>query len=260
MDAKQRSVDYSTIASVYDRRYQENDYSGIERTLLQFVSGAQSGTILEAGCGTGFWLAQLARQGYRVTGLDKSLAMLCQVQEQLLQGRLLLGNAEALPFRQKVFDRVFCINAFHHFSDKKVFVHEAHRVLKKRGGILISGLDPHNGNDRWWIYDYFPQVIEIEKQRYPAAGKMQEMLSQAGFINCDTLETLHIPVIAPARSALESGRLAKTSTSQLAILTDAEYQRGMNRLRQDIEEAESRGQILEIEADLRVYATTAWIA
>jgi ubiquinone/menaquinone biosynthesis C-methylase UbiE len=255
-----RSVNYSIIARDYDRRYRENDYGGIEHSLDEFVSAALSGDLLEVGCGTGFWLAHLAAHGYQVTGLDNSLAMLCQAQNQQLQGRLLLGRAEALPFRERIFDRIFCINAFHHFSIKEVFVHEAFRVLKKGGGILISGLDPHNGKDRWWIYDYFPQVIKIDRQRYPPSEKIREMLSQAGFINGGTTETLHIPVKAPARSALESGQLAKTSTSQLAILTDAEYQRGIDRLMQDMKDAESHGQNLVIEADLRVYATTAWVA
>jgi ubiquinone/menaquinone biosynthesis C-methylase UbiE len=256
----EHSVDYNTIAPVYDRRYRDNDYGGIQHTLMEFVSGAQSGTLLEVGCGTGYWLAQLAGQGYQVTGLDNSLAMLCQAQDQLLHGRLILGRAESLPFRARQFDRIFCINAFHHFSNKEVFVKEAYRVLKHHGGVLISGLDPHKGNDRWWIHDYFPQVIEIDRQRYPASEKIREMLSQVGFINCSTIETLHIPVKAPARSALESGQLAKTSTSQLAILTDAEYERGINRLVQDIKDSESHGQTLVIEADLRVYATTAWVA
>lgn len=110
----------------------------------------------------------------------------------------------------------------------------------------------------------YSTIAPVYDRRYrendPASEKIRKMLNQAGFINCSTIETLHIPVKAPARSTLESGQLAKTSTSQLAILTDAEYQRGINRLMQEIEDAESRGNTLEIEADLRVYATTAWVA
>jgi len=69
---KDRSVDYNSIAGQYDCRYEVGDYSEIERQLLEFVTGARSGNILEVGCGTGHWLRQLWRRGFSVSGLNQA--------------------------------------------------------------------------------------------------------------------------------------------------------------------------------------------
>jgi hypothetical protein len=62
-----------------------------------------------------------------------------------------------------------------------------------------------------------------------------------------------------ARRALEIGAVAKTVTSQLAVLSDAEYERGLERIREDIELVENRLQELLLVFNLRLYATTAWV-
>jgi hypothetical protein len=57
------------------------------------------------------------------------------------------------------------------------------------------------------------------------------------------------------RAAIEQGHLEKDVTSQLAVLSDQEYQRGVDRIRRALEAAEARGKSLYLSADLRLYAT-----
>ena len=60
------SVDYDELAQTYDRRYVENDYGKIDRTLLHFVTPpAGCRVLVEVGCGTGHWLARLHQWGCR---------------------------------------------------------------------------------------------------------------------------------------------------------------------------------------------------
>jgi len=80
-----------------------------------------------------------------------------------------------------------------------------------------------------------------------------------GFVSASTVEALHMPLQMSARLALEAGRLAKTTTSQLAILTDDEYDEGIRHLTRDIEINEAQHRTLTIGADLHLYATTAWL-
>jgi hypothetical protein len=42
-----RSVDYDQIAHTYDRRYQENDYSGVEAALIAFAGEHFDQRVLE---------------------------------------------------------------------------------------------------------------------------------------------------------------------------------------------------------------------
>jgi hypothetical protein len=76
-----------------------------------------------------------------------------------------------------------------------------------------------------------------------------------GFADCITREIQHLPVRLGARAALEQGRLDKNVTSQLSVLTNEEYQQGIDRVREAVESAEVRGESLHLSADLRLYAT-----
>ena len=255
-----RYTDYDRIAQTYDRRYERNQYAGVERALRQFV-GDQSGLrILEVGCGTGHWLRALQEPENYVTGLDFSSEMLARAHTLVPGVDLIRGAAQRLPWPAGSFDRVFCINAIHHFADKPAFLVEVRRVLCLGGMFLTVGLDPHGGIDQWHIYDYFKDSLEIDKHRYPSLDRLRAWLAEAGFENCITQEVEHWTYRIPAREALEQGRLDKAATSQLSVLTDAEYQKGIQRIHADIQHAEAGGQTLFLTADLRLYGTTAFIA
>jgi ubiquinone/menaquinone biosynthesis C-methylase UbiE len=255
-----RQVNYNKVAPEYDRRYKKTDYSGVLQALLGFVGEAKIVQVLEVGCGTGHWLAELAGRGYPVTGLEPAHAMLEKAKNTLTQVGLAQGYAETLPFHGGAFDRLFYVNAFHHFSNQKGAIAEARRVLKKGGGVMVVGLDPHTGVDSWWIYDYFPVVNVLDKKRYPSARGLHQMMCECGFTDCRTVEVQHMPARFSARTALEKGSLAKNTTSQLEMLTDEEYDRGMMQLKQDLAEADSQNKVLMLSADVRFYATTGWVA
>jgi ubiquinone/menaquinone biosynthesis C-methylase UbiE len=251
-------VNYNELAKDYNRRYTENDYSGVQQCLLRFV-GKQSEGVLEVGCGTGHWIVTLAQNGCKATGIELNLKMLEIARQKLPEANIKHGKAESLHWEGETFNRVFCINAIHHFIDSKKFMTEARRVLKKTGGVMVVGLDPHTGLNSWWIYDYFPQVIEIDRKRYIPAQDIRKMMVENGLTDCSTVEAQHMQICMPAREALDSGRLAKNSTSQLALLSDEEYIRGIDQIHSDILKSESEQKILKIGLDLRIYATTGWL-
>ena len=248
-------VDYDRIAGTYDRRYLDNDYSGVENALLAFVGQRLDGRVLEVGCGTGHWLRFLGGRDISVAGLDASTRMLASAHAQDHRTALVHGVAEHLPLSAESFDRLFCVNALHHFRDQRTFVGEARRVLRRGGRFMTIGLDPHTGLDSWYIYEYFEPALEIDRRRYPACSQIQEWMDAAGFVDCVTREVQHSPVRLSARAAIERGRLDKAATSQLAVLTEAEYLQGMDRIRKGIELAEARNDSLYLTADLRLYAT-----
>jgi ubiquinone/menaquinone biosynthesis C-methylase UbiE len=243
-------LDYDAIAGVYDRRYEQNDFSGIERTVQSFAGTAPGAVVVEVGCGTGRWLRLLRAAGIRITGMDASLGMLVRAKAPVAQ-----AVAEYLPYASRSIDRVFCVNAFHHFTDKRAFLGEARRVLRPGGQLMIVGLDPHSDIAQWYVYDYFPSALANDRRRYAATGQIREWMHQAGFTGCATREAQHSPARIEAGTALREGRLDRTAASQLALLTDAEYQHGIERIRKDSALAATRGTTLELTADLRLYAT-----
>ena len=78
-----------------------------ELNLLPRVAGKR---VLEAGCGTAYVSAWLARRGADAVGLDNSAAQLATAQRMQrkhdLSFPLIQGFAEGLPFRDQSFDLV----------------------------------------------------------------------------------------------------------------------------------------------------------
>jgi ubiquinone/menaquinone biosynthesis C-methylase UbiE len=253
-------VNYDRIAAEYDGRYERNDYSGIERTLTTFVSQAPRPhplSALEVGCGTGHWLRVVHESGIDTAGVDPSEQMLRIAHTRLPGARLVRARAEALPCRTASLDRVFCVNALHHFSDRVAFFREARRVLSDGGALLTIGLDPHTGLDRWWIYDYFPTALIADRRRYLPAERIRELMEAAGFSRCETTEVQHMPARMTVDAAARRGFLTRTSTSQLMVISDAEYEAGLKRIRNEDADLPD-GKVLH--SDLRVFGTIAWVA
>ena len=77
-----RTVEYDQVAKTYDRRYRENDYSGVEAALMTFIGEQFDQRVLEVGCGTGHWLRILDGSRGHVIGLDASAQMLVRAKAQ----------------------------------------------------------------------------------------------------------------------------------------------------------------------------------
>ena len=250
-------VDYDRVAATYDRRYAINDYGGIRDAVLAFAPAGLD--VLEVGCGTGHWLGELAPRARTVAGVDRSGSMLARARAAVPGALLARGSAEALPVRAGAVDRVLVVHAMHHFDDKAAFVREARRVLRPGGGVMIAGLDPHTGLDRWWVYEHFPAAVAADRARYPSAAAIRGLLEEVGFAACETRVVLHRPVSMPVREALERGVVARESTSQLMVIGDDEYAAGLERLRALAASAPAGGAEPMLHADLRIYGTTGWL-
>ena|SRR5436190_12024852 len=243
-----RSVDYDVVAPAYDKRYERNRYDGVLAVLQRFIGEPGQVDAAEVGCGTGHWLADLERCVRMIAGLDPSAEMLRRARAAAPSARIVRARAEQLPWATARFDRMFCINALHHFTDRDAFLIEAHRVLRPGGAIMIVGLDPHTGLDSWWIYDYFPAALQADLARYPPTAAIREELRAAGFAGSTTEVAQHLPAAVPFATAVERGLVDRYATSQLTVLSDAEYEQGIERL---------RAEQPIIRADLRLYATIA---
>jgi len=242
-------VDYDAVAPAYDRRYERNRYDGVAAVLQRFIGEPGTVDAAEVGCGTGHWLAELQGRARTVAGLDLSAHMLARARTAAPRALVARGRAEMLPWAAGSFDRLFCINALHHFADPDAFMIEARRVLRPNGALLTVGLDPHTGRDTWWIYDYFPGALKADRARYLSTAAIRAGLQAAGFVEAVTEVAQHFPATIPFATAVERGMIDRRATSQLMVISDAEYEEGMQRLR-------AEQPILR--SDLRLFATVAW--
>ncbi|MCC7534773.1 MAG: class I SAM-dependent methyltransferase [Deltaproteobacteria bacterium] len=249
-----RRVDYDSVARTYDERYRGEIFSQLEARLCELVGG-QGLEVLEVGCGTGHWLERLSATGARVTGIDASREMLAAARARLPEAELVHGRAESLPWPDARFDRVLCVNAIHHFDDKRAFVREARRVVRSGGSAVIVALDPHSGEDRWWVYDYFESTLALDRARCPSAAQIREWMDEAGFATCRTVLVQHLALRMSLEQAVAEGHTKRSAASQLTMLSDDEYALGMERVERAAAEARARGETLMLDGDLRFYAT-----
>lgn len=91
------------------------------------------GTVLDVGCGTGYFSQLWLKHGNAVTGLDLSAEMVAFSQGRCPTGTFLQGDAERLPFDDNAFDVVFSSLALQWCDDLSVPLSELKRVLKPNG-------------------------------------------------------------------------------------------------------------------------------
>ncbi len=230
-------VNYDRIAPTFDTRYAHGLYNDLTQALRAFIEAERPDRVLEAGCGTGYWLAALSAIAPRIEGLDFSHEMLRKAHERKLPGGLVRATANVLPFRDRSFDLIFCVNALHHFGQFQDFIIEARRVLRPGGTLAILGMDPHHGRDSWCVYDYFPETRAIDLARYPSSGTIMDAMLRAGFDSVECRTACRFAADRTGEQVFDDPELQRRGCSQMALLTDEQYAAGIARMKAAISEA-----------------------
>ncbi len=239
-----RHLDYDQIAPTYNRRFAEGKREGTDDVLAELAQRTPGGRILEAGCGTGHWLAGLRQVSQQLYGLDLSAGMLAQAQQSDEHLHLARGQAGRLPFDGSSFDLVFCVNAIHHFTSQREFVMEAGRVLRPGGAFAVIGMDPRGHRDDWYIYEYFEGTFQVDLERFPSWETIQGWMVQAGFQRPALRPVERIIHHKVGRSVLDDPYLEKSASSQLALLSEEAYATGLARIRKMLDGAGQDGEYI----------------
>lgn len=92
---------------------------------------------LEVGCGGGILTEEIAKMGFRTTGIDISKNAIKQANDHALLKQLninyKIGDALELPIENNEFDAVFCCDVLEHLPDLNKAITEISRVLKPEG-------------------------------------------------------------------------------------------------------------------------------
>jgi ubiquinone/menaquinone biosynthesis C-methylase UbiE len=114
----------------FGRLADELEYELLLEMLAPLTPGA---SLLEIGCGTAHFGARLARDGFRLTGIDPAAAMLAQARARI---RVVRATAERLPFADASFDGALVVAVLDFAADPTRVLAEARRVARERVAVI----------------------------------------------------------------------------------------------------------------------------
>ncbi len=189
-------------------------------------------TVINVGAGAGSY-EPLDRH---VTAVEPSAAMRAQRPAHLTDA--IDAVAEDLPFPDDSFDAAMATVTIHQWPDLDRGLRELRRV--SRGPVVILTFDG-DALRQFWLADYAPELIALERQRYPKLEHVCEVLG-------GTCTVTPVPIAQDCTDGFGDayyGRPEKfldpavrLSQSAWGLVEPATTERAVSRLRADLESGE----------------------
>jgi ubiquinone/menaquinone biosynthesis C-methylase UbiE len=103
-------------------------------------------SVVDVGCGNGLYLGAMHARGHRgvVCGIDLAPGMLPAVAGRAPDARLLVGDAQRLPFPDASFDRALALHMLYHVPDRSRAIAELRRVTRADGcAVVVTNSERH---------------------------------------------------------------------------------------------------------------------
>lgn len=185
-------------------KYKEKSYfeefpkevNSYDNEVFQLISDRcnRMNLIIEIGCGSGAWTAHLVKLGKHVVGLDLSSVLIKKLHNRLkkLNCSAIIGDAEFLPFTDKVADCCFFFYSLHHIPDISKAINEATRCLKDNGKLVM--VEPNGLNFMLALIARITSILKLVNkagmtspaERPLNIKKIVKILSEDGF-DCHVL-------------------------------------------------------------------------
>jgi 2-polyprenyl-3-methyl-5-hydroxy-6-metoxy-1,4-benzoquinol methylase len=134
---------------------------------------------LDVGCGGGKFLQRMHLQGWQVTGLDVSAAMVERISSEL-QLPALVGQLPHPELTSARFELVTMWQSLEHLHEPLPVLKEVYRLLAPGGRLMVSVPNIASGPFRW----FGPAWYGVELPRHLihfAPATLRRMLDEAGF-------------------------------------------------------------------------------
>jgi SAM-dependent methyltransferase len=185
-------------------------YRGRRRVLARVIDGLAlpaRARILDAGCGSGRNMVDLARRG-TVTGIEVSDASVALARERGA-GEVIAGSVMQMPFADDSFDLAACLDVIEHLEDDLGALRELRRVVAPGGALLVT-VPAYQ-----WLWSGHDEVNH--HQRRYTAGSLRRVAEQAGWRQARSthFNSLLLPVAVALRVLDRFSR--KTTESSLDL-------------------------------------------
>lgn len=191
-------------------------------------------TVADVGCGTGRFSGCLSEAyGGPVIGCDRSATMLAQARAEGTGGELYcLADAQALPFRERSIGMLFLSNVVHHLRDLSAAARSFVPLLEPGGFVVVRNYTRDELSAIPYI-SYFPGAIQVARSMTPSREDLSRAFEHAGFRQYSA-RVVSQPVADSPRLYLE--KVASRVYSDLVLLPDDEFERGLLQLRKSVQD------------------------
>lgn len=202
----------------------------IASLVLAALGDARS--VLNVGAGAGSY-EPADRQ---VVAVEPSAVM--RAQRPASSGPVVDAVAERLPFADDTFDAAMAMVTIHQWPDADAGLRELRRV--SHGAVVVMTFDG-DVLDRFWLADYAPQLIAVERTRYPAIDHIRGVLGGESTVTAvpipiDCVDGFTEAYYARPEQFLDPA--VRQSQSAWGFVSEADEERAVARLRTDLETGE----------------------
>lgn len=164
-------------------------FEKIYKKVIEVIKNQSNGRLrpqskfLDVGCGTAEVIFRLAKEFKEVKffGIDFSKGMIEKAINKtyhLNNVKIIEANVENLPFEDKTFDFILCLDTFHHFYNPDLALKEIRRVLKDNGLFLLVDPSP----DIFYLKPILKIIKNLESARkYYSKKELVDILNQFNF-------------------------------------------------------------------------------
>ncbi len=166
---------------------QEPQSHALYRILIKALAPGRETTLLDAGCGSGYFCDLIEKKGIGVMGLDASEALLELARKRSPRVSFFKGDVEELPFVDLTFDIVTLINTLPHVATPQTALREARRVLRPGGRLAIASWARPEQCQIAKFFQALDLLLPVEASNTPAAfafskeGELGRLAAKAGF-------------------------------------------------------------------------------
>jgi len=193
-------------------------------------------TLVDIGAGTGTFATTFRDWfGLSILAVEPSAAMRAQI-----PGRpgieVLAGDATALPLPDSSADGAWLSLVLHHIPDLEAAAREIRRVLRPGAPVLIRQGFPGRGDwpSTWWVHRWFPETTRVV-DTWPTVEQTCQAFATAGFSQ-HGLEPISETYRTSLAEFLAQADTFRRADSPMRALTEEEFRRGKERLRQAAED------------------------
>jgi ubiquinone/menaquinone biosynthesis C-methylase UbiE len=171
-------------------------------------------TVLDAGCGTGYYAFKLSENGFFVTGVDFASGMIKVAKQKYSNERInykISDLSKRLPFDNHCFNHAISISSLQAVPDPIFMLKELSRVVKKDGNIVLVHFGKPDIHKESITRQVQSQIAYIERPNFIERSLLylKSISERNGFSTYWTIDELKLMI---EQSQLSIRRIEKFGT------------------------------------------------